>query len=152
MGTTGAEQPPGPHATGDELTFEVRDRPENVSVARRTIGQFLGQYGVPATMVDEMQLVASELVTNAMLHGRAGPIGVGVQVHPAVDVTLNVRNAGPVSAIPPVAAWRPPNGLVASGRGLGIVRTLTDDVEVHGDDEHAEVTCRRRWVIQEDAR
>lgn len=103
-------------------------------------------------LIDDVRLVASELITNALQHGRPGPIEVGVEVNPARGVTLCVRNVGPKAAIPPVTRWRLPSGLATSGRGLGIVRTLSDEVEVRGDDDHTEVRCRRRWVKEEDAR
>lgn len=152
MGTIGTAWSARPASPGDELSFELGDRPEEVSVARRTVARFLGGYDISRAMIDEVQLLASELVTNAVLHGRSGPIGVTIRVRPAVDVTLTVENLGPVGAIPPVAMWRPPVGLPKSGRGLGIVRNLSDEVEVNGDTERAEVVCRRRWAPPEGPR
>lgn len=145
------EPPTWPTSPGAELSFEVRGRPEEVSLARRAVARFLDGYDVPRSMIDDVQLVASELVTNALQHGGSGPIGIAVRVQPYIDVTLSVENVGPVSAIPPLPNWRPPVGLAPTGRGLSIVRRLSDDVVVRGDDEHAEVVCRRSWACEEPA-
>lgn len=127
------------------MTFQVPGSPEQVAVARRTLGRFLEARAVPTPMVHDVQLIASELVTNAMQHGAPGSVGIEVLVRADVDVTLAVANVGPVGALPPVAAWHAPNGLSVGGRGLGIVRSLAADVEVRGDAHHATVVCRCTW-------
>ena len=151
MGSTGgerAERSAGPRRdgpVGDALAFQVPGSPDQVLVARHALGQFLADRQVPALMVQDVQLIASELVTNAMQHGAPGPVGIEVRVRPELDVTLMVENVGPVGALPPMSAWHVPDGLSVGGRGLGIVRSLSADVEVIGDTDHATVVCRCSW-------
>jgi len=151
MGDTGAERggpsasPNGDLPIGDELAFRVAGSPDQVSYARHTVGQFLAARAVPAPVAQDVQLIASELVTNAMQHGAPGPIGIEVRVRSELDVTLTVANTGPVGALPPVSAWEPPAGLSVGGRGLGIVRRLSSDIEVLGDAHQATVVCRCAW-------
>lgn len=149
-----ASDPPHPAAPtqGDSLTFEIPARPEDVSVARREVHRFLVDHDVPDGVAADVQLVASELVTNAVQHAGTSPIGVEVRVRPLHEVTLSVANIGSTAGIPPVPTWSIPPGLVPSGRGLGIVRQLTDDVDVLGDEHRAVVVCRRRWSGEEDPR
>lgn len=151
MGNTDGERaersmwPGGDAPAGDALTFQVPGSPEQVAVARHTLGRFLEARAVPTPMVQDVQLIASELVTNAMQHGAPGSVDIEVLVRPELDVTLAVANVGPVSALPPVSAWHAPTGLSVGGRGLGIVRSLATDVEVRGDSRHATVVCRCTW-------
>lgn len=127
------------------MDLVVEPRPEVVGMTRRAIGDFLDGHGVPRLSVSDIQLVASELVTNALHHGLAAAIDVAVQVRPTVEVMLIVANAGPAAAIPPIERWTTPEGLATSGRGLGIVRHLCDHVEVRGDEAQAVVECRYPW-------
>lgn len=131
----------------DRLSFEVPASPEQVATARHVVVDFLSGRGVPSVMVDDMELVTSELVTNAIIHpeatsGRVGTVAVDVELNDAV--VLLVSNVGPAGAIPPVDSWQPAPPLAASGRGLGIVRRLCDVVSVEQDGDRAVVRCRRR--------
>jgi serine/threonine-protein kinase RsbW len=151
MGSTGGQReerwkwPQDDDPGGDALAFDVSGSPDQVAVARRTLGRFLSTLDVPTGVVHDVQLIASELVTNAIQHGVPGPVGIEVQVRPGLDVTLMVDNVGSVDALPPLSAWHAPNGLSVGGRGLGIVRQLAADVEVRGDAHHATVVCRCSW-------
>ena len=128
------------------IDFDVRGRPDEVAVARLAVVDHLSSRGVSSVVVDDMELVTSELVTNAIVHPR--PIGrPGVVVHIHLDVSdavvLSVANVGPADAIPAIDDWHPASPAALSGRGLGIVRRLCDDVAVEQHGEHAVVTCRR---------
>jgi len=140
-------------ANGDDvLTFVVPTRPDQIGPARRAVRQHLADRGVPASVADDLQLVTSELVTNAVRHGPVGEIDVEVRIGPAHDVALSVANPSAVAAIPPLEAWRPVAGRSVGGRGLGIVRRLCDDIEVQGDEAQAVIVCRRHWNGQEGPR
>lgn len=129
-------------SSGASLELAVRSAPEEIAGVRHAVADFLRQRGVSSSIVEDVQLVTSELVTNGVMHGESGPIGVAVDV--SDSVTLVVSNVGPISPIPPVDAWAlaPPAAL--TGRGLGIVRRLCDDVAVRDDHGRATVICRRR--------
>jgi anti-sigma regulatory factor (Ser/Thr protein kinase) len=126
----------------DRLVLRLRARPADVSQARHAVTGFLAARGVSSVVVDDMELVTSELVTNAVVHGHRGSIGVEVDTEHEIVVT--VSNVGPASAIPPIEEWRAASPLAASGRGLGIVRRLCDDVAVLEIDDATVVVCRRR--------
>ncbi|MFV0308679.1 MAG: ATP-binding protein [Desertimonas sp.] len=134
------------------LAFEMPARPESVALARRRVRCFLVERAVPAHVVVDVELVTSELVTNALRHGGLGEVDVEVRVRERVDVTLRVVSDGSSMAIPPVATWATPTELTASGHGLAIVRRLSDDVGVDGDDRRAAVTSRVQWSGEEDTR
>jgi serine/threonine-protein kinase RsbW len=126
----------------DRLVLRLRARPADVSQARHAVADYLGARGVSSIVVDDMELVTSELVTNAMVHGRRGSIGVEVDAEG--EVVVAVSNTGPAQAIPPIEEWRAAAPLAPSGRGLGIVRRLCDDVAVLDIDDTTVVVCRRR--------
>jgi hypothetical protein len=60
------------------------------------------------------------------------------------EIVVTVSNTGPAQAIPPIEEWRAASPLAPSGRGLGIVRRLCDDVAVLEVDDATVVVCRRR--------
>lgn len=132
-------------AVSERLVLDVPSRAEEVAVARHAVATFLAGRGVSSVVVDDMELVTSELVTNAIIHPLGGPSEV---VHVAVAmsdaVLITVSNVGPAAAIPPIDRWQPAPPLAMSGRGLGIVRRLCDAVSVAQDGDRAVVTCRRR--------
>ena len=124
------------------LRFEVGWRTEEVAMARHAVVEFLVARGVSSVLVEDLELVTSELVTNGVLHGQPGPIDVELCL--SEQIMLRVTNHGPVRAIPPVVDWQPPPPMALRGRGLGIVRRLSDHVAVDGDDRSSTVTFHRR--------
>ena len=149
----------GIHATGatdrgtvavlgnDVLDLGVPVRPDAVAAVRHAVVGHLTQRAVPTSVIDDVELVISELVTNAIIHprlpARADPaVQVRVTVTDAIDVV--VANHGDASTIPAVDAWAPAPAFAPSGRGLGIVRRLCDEVSVEQSGEWAVITCRRR--------
>ena len=56
----------------DRLVLQLRARSADVSHARRAVAAYLADHGVSSTVIDDMELVTSELVTNAVVHGRRG--------------------------------------------------------------------------------
>jgi anti-sigma regulatory factor (Ser/Thr protein kinase) len=97
---------------------------DSVAHVRRWVGDQLDAVGFGR--VDDMVLIASELVTNALRHsrsGRGGHVVVALWVIAGSYVELNVREHGhdgpPVHPVARLAALT-----AESGRGLHIVRTL----------------------------
>lgn len=139
------------HQAREPMHLRMRARPREVATARHAVTDFLSSSGVPAPIVDDLELVTSELVTNAVLHPEPSPHPIKVSVesdHRAVSI--EVANYGGIAPIPAVPNWRvaAPNAL--SGRGLGIVRQLCDEVEVRQDGEWAVVVCRRHLLDRGD--
>jgi len=125
--------------------FEHRLAPcaERVSIARRELGRWLDVVDPDATLRDDLILVASELVTNAV---RAARSEVVVRARIETDgVMLEVEDDGGGGL-----RW-PTQGAHATaegGRGLLIVEELSEDVAVYTDDTGTVVRCARRAARQ----
>lgn len=128
------------------LDLDVPARSEAVAAVRHALVANLSGHGVPSTVVDDMELVTSELVTNAIVHAGPGARDALVQVCVELSDTIElvVANKGSVGAIPPVEEWQPAPPWSPSRRGLGIVRRLCDTVTVEQSGERAVIRCRRR--------
>jgi anti-sigma regulatory factor (Ser/Thr protein kinase) len=131
--------------TVPRLALDVRRVPDQVAPTRHALVAFLVEHGVPSTIVDDLELIASELVTNAIVHpDDGGGHPVRVEVETSDTIVVAVSNVGSAAAIPPVDEWVPAPPLAVSGRGLGIVRRLSDAVSVEQRGELTVVTCHRR--------
>ena len=127
------------------LELQVPVRTDAVADVRHAVVEHMAGRGVPTSVIDDIELLASELVTNAIIHPRDAA-GRAVSVHVAVSdvVEVVVANHGSAASIPPVDEWVPAPPSAVSGRGLGIVRRLCDDVTVEQSATRAVITCRRR--------
>lgn len=101
--------------------------PRSAGVARRFVRSNLRNWGLDA-LLDRATFTVSELVTNALRHGRAGTWS-SPAIHPLVlgllgqgdDLVCAVFDPG--SRLP---VLRQAQGLVESGRGLSVVAELSD--------------------------
>src|SRR3954466_10925822 len=92
--------------------------PQAAGQARKFISDFCAAAELPAKLCDDAALLVSELVTNAVVHGRTTAT---VEVHrPADTLRVTVRDDNPV--LP--AAGDAPSLDAESGRGLAIVAML----------------------------
>lgn len=103
-----------------ERALELRvavDDPQAVCAARRAAAAVVGGWGVRDGVGDDVRLVVSELVTNAVRHGRSDAVlrvlrdGCSVRVEVLDDDTR----------LPVPAA---PDRLSLSGRGLALVASV----------------------------
>lgn len=126
------------------LELAVPARTDQVAGVRHAVAEHLERHGVASVVIDDVELVVSELLTNAIVHPRRQRAPVEVFVHIDDAVVVAVTNVGRAVAIPPIDAWvvAPPDA--SYGRGLGIVRRLTDAVAVEESDGRTAVSCRRR--------
>lgn len=131
---------------GAVLDLDVPARTDAIAAVRHAVAGHLTRRGVASTIVDDMELVASELLTNAITHAHPIPTApaVDIRVQLTDDIEMIVANWGSVATIPPVGEWQcaPPFSL--TGRGLGIVRRLCDTVRVEQFGGRAVITCHRR--------
>ena len=99
---------------------------------RREVAQRLAAQDVPSEKVDDIVLVLCELATNAIraTEPSDAPIRVRVQFGDAT-VAVAVENSGPAFDAVETVALGHPGADTESGRGLGVVRALSDDVSVH---------------------
>ncbi len=114
-------------AASDVMRLELDADLAQVSTARRFLRANLT--GVSEGIASDAQLIASELVTNAIEHGTGGSVTMAVQRgDDAVAVT--VESVGPAPNVGAVSEWRLADVDEITGRGLGIVRAVADDVSV----------------------
>lgn len=105
--------------------------PESVPEIRRALVEDLSALGVPESVIDEAELVVSELTSNALRHARPladGTIRVRWRTKGG-SVELEVSDGGSPS-VPrpaPIAVWS------STGRGLRIVRSVAHEWGVIGD-------------------
>jgi len=124
-----------------ELPFE----PASASVARRHVVHVLRSRGIEAMTCEDAALIVSELVGNALRHGRAmrgGRLNVGWQFDDAglrIQVTDGGGEGRPTLGSDGV-------GLTSSGRGLEIVAALSEswgyEIEGAGTSVWARVSTR----------
>jgi anti-sigma regulatory factor (Ser/Thr protein kinase) len=113
-------------------TIRVPWSTSSVASVRKTVVEDLqGRRDVPSAVVDEAEMVVSELVANAVRHAR--PLTDGsLRVHwkskgGVVEVEVTDGGSDTVPRPAPRAIWAP------SGRGLRIVRSLAHEWGVTED-------------------
>jgi anti-sigma regulatory factor (Ser/Thr protein kinase) len=99
--------------------LEIPARPSEVGRVRRAVRAAVVRYGLDASHADLAQLVASELVMNAVLHGRE-PITVRVSVERDSTI-LEVHDAD--DGLPALI----PESDESGHRGLRVVAALASD-------------------------
>jgi anti-sigma regulatory factor (Ser/Thr protein kinase) len=95
----------------------LNQHPTSVGAARRFVRDVLMSRQVPAPVVDTVELLTSEVVTNAILHGQSGP-------QLAVTVDECVVRVAVVDRSPALPVRRVPHLDDVSGRGVIIVEEM----------------------------
>jgi DNA-binding response OmpR family regulator/anti-sigma regulatory factor (Ser/Thr protein kinase) len=106
-------------ARGQGITRAIPSTESAVADARRSVVEALERWEVPGGAADDVVLLASELVTNAVVHGR-GPIELRLRTT-SDSVTLDVRDRADV-----MPRRRRPAQDDEHGRGLQLVSLLAD--------------------------
>lgn len=125
--------------------LDLRCDTEDVAMARRFVGERLHDAGADHTSVSVFRLAVSELGSNVVEHGtgeRWSVCAYGSDEWWSVEVEGIVGDhAGPLLR---PGDWHLAEPRASSGRGLGIVRHLMDEVTVLLTEDRARVVCRRR--------
>lgn len=119
---------PDAHVRTARLAWDL----ESVPRIRAEVRDDLAGSTVPEDIARETEQVASELVANAILHGKPLPDGT-IRVHwkvrpPRVEIEVSDGGSGKTPAPKPVSEW------AATGRGLRIVRSLAHEWGVSDED------------------
>lgn len=111
--------------------------PQSAETARRQVRVALDSHGAEKDAIDTAELLASELVTNGLLHARglAGSELVLSLIRDGGSVIIEVHD--PSRELP--YAISPPDGMSESGRGLFLVAALSTDHGIHLTEEAGKV-------------
>lgn len=118
MAGTPTLDPPKPEVAPFAYGFHIPRDPRAVGVTRTSLRAALTAHGVPE-LIDRAQLLASELLTNALLHG-CGEAELRLTWTPAT-LRIAVRDTGP--GLPQAAT---PQDDGEHGRGLYLLAVLAD--------------------------
>jgi anti-sigma regulatory factor (Ser/Thr protein kinase) len=133
-----------PTPVGDEVCFELPAEHRAVADVRRLVRHYVDG-SLPDERVDDVVLAASELATNAVEHAgaptfrvslRRQPLAVLLAVHTAAADGLDLTRLRRADALADPTALR--------GRGLGIVRAVSDEFDIGTADGQLTVRCRFR--------
>jgi len=128
----------GPTAVSTELTAEF----VNVAAARRFVRAQVADFGMPPAVAADLELITSELVTNAIEHGIGRTVRITLDCRNGTAV-LTVESSGPSAGVGPVGDWEGADPASIAGRGLGIVRRIADEVRIDQTADRLAVTVRR---------
>lgn len=117
---------------------------DEVAVVRLTFGRWLAARGVGDRDRRDLELIVTELTTNAI---EASPAPTAIEIameHEDNAVSISVANCGrEPSAFGPGTDG---DAMRERGRGLQIVRALTEGVRTSYDPPVTVVSCRRQLV------
>ena len=123
---------------GHVMRCELKADLAEVGAARRFVRKNLAH--VSDALNADAQLIASELVTNAVEHGRGNRVAFALECGDDA-VALTVESIGPAPNVGEVEDWEVAPVEHVTGRGLGIVRSIADRVEVSRFDGRLVITA-----------
>jgi len=120
--------------------------PTSAHAARKYIGEILRPRGASETIIRDFQLVVSELVANVIEHGDGSRLTVSCDFTDPQWWDVGVVGGSNIntSKMKQPSGWTVAGNEHISGRGLGIVRQLMDDVITDISEGLVSVRCRRR--------
>jgi PAS domain S-box-containing protein len=130
-----------PLGVGRTVTATVPARPEQLAILRRTLRQWLSATAADQNTAHELLLAAGEAVTNAVEHAyldsEPGSVELTVSRY-AEELHLEIRDHG---------RWRTIPAPGPRGRGLKMMKKLTDAVTVDIDDHGTTVRLHKRLLL-----
>ena len=120
--------------------------PSSAGAARRFVADLLRLDGAPPSVISDYSLVVSELVTNVIEHSDGAQLEIVLDLADPEWWQLEVVGGPPVASKRLLApeTWTVAGADEVSGRGLGIVRQLMDDVAIRAAHDQIIVCCRRQ--------
>ena len=116
----------------------------SVPALRAICRRVLAGWDCPARLVGDVELVVSELATNALIHTQ-GPIRIRLVRR---DRTLQLEVADTNSAAPALACANPDDESL-SGRGLFIAATLADRIHIERAADQASDSAAGKTMVAE---
>lgn len=122
--------------------------PTSARAARQFVSSTLRAHGAADSVINDYALVVSELATNIIEHGDGSDLVIFLDVADpdwwGMEVVGGATTASPDVLEP--ASWTVADADEPSGRGLGIVRYLMDEIVTDTADSQVSIRCRRRKV------
>lgn len=123
------------------VTMRVPARADALAELRRMVREYIGSAGGDRSTADDLELVTSELATNVIDHTSAPTITLTIERTAEawviqVDDLVEPFVLADVVALPAVSQ--------PTGRGLFVVQSLVDDLEVVETPTSRALRCRRR--------
>ena len=129
-------------SSGPALDLRFRASIEAVPVARHSLGRWLAELDIDRTIRDELALVVTELVTNAVEASPGPHHEVALRASCDDDgIHMVIVDEGDGFAL--TGSVDTPEPTAIRGRGLPIVQALMDAVSVERRDQRTVVTARR---------
>jgi anti-sigma regulatory factor (Ser/Thr protein kinase) len=127
-----------------QQTFEAV--PASARAARQFVSNTLRSHGAASMVITDFALVVSELATNIIEHGDGSDLVIFLDVADSEWWGMEVvggATTAPSHVLEP-ASWTVAAADEPSGRGLGIVRHLMDEIVTNTTDSQVSIRCRRR--------
>ncbi len=140
--------PPGSDPTPPLGAFEYRFSPSlaTVPLARHLLGDWLEHLAIDDSERDDLLLVASELCSNAVRHASGKPGALAMRAWADGDaLVVEVEDDG--AGMELSHRMEDPDLDAETGRGIYVVRALTDDLTVRRFEERTIVRAVRRAVL-----
>jgi anti-sigma regulatory factor (Ser/Thr protein kinase) len=126
------------------LELSYRGEPATLGEARREVLDWLRGTGADQSTLERAALIVSELATNALQASPGTIYRVNVaRIEPKL-AAISVRNITDGAAPPSPDEWRAIDRSALRGRGLAIVKSLSEDVTVTTVDGEVVVTATIR--------
>lgn len=135
---------------GERFDLQFDPTHAAASQARRQARRLLDDAGVPPAAAADVELIIAELASNAVEQDPAGLVRLEVAlVDGAVHLTVANRSRGrptiDLAATPDPQSGRGDDVLADRGRGLRIVRALSDDLRLDHDEGWTSISCLVRF-------
>ena len=121
--------------SGNRVSYTLDSTLETVNSAEETAGRMAAEAGFDDEDVMKISMAVREAAVNAVMHGNAYNPAKKVTLafeRTAGDLVITIRDQGPgldASKIPDPLA--PENLMKTSGRGIFLIRSFMDVVEIH---------------------
>ena len=129
--------------SSQRVSYTLDSTLETVDKSEETATRIAAEAGFEEDEVLKIAMAVREAAVNAVLHGNAYDPGKKVTVNFETtpdDLVITIRDQGKgldASAIPDPLA--PENLLKTSGRGIFLIRSFMDEVEIHPSDAGTEI-------------
>lgn len=133
-------------ATSPAISRVYLGEAATLRTARRDVVDFLLECGANGPTVERASLIVSELASNAIQAAPGVPYELHLRIVDPNAASLAIKNRTNGGFPPAQQTWRPVDGLAVRGRGLSIVDSLSDEVNVEVDGDEVTVTAWFRLI------